>query len=202
LNKRIERLLVIITSEGGPPVVHSILSQLETDFPVPIVICQGYQTGTVKALCNVWNKTSQLTVKYAGDVNPLLPGSVCVLPHNCKAKIDTSSSVPCMVKSRMGSGENEGDPVAKLLESAGEAYGSELKLALAGGQKKGMDEFQDIVQVVSGSGGTVCSVMETGAIATGKLLRKGDDVSLVSSDEFVASLYAWIGRSRKTSQTS
>jgi len=200
LDKLTNRLLVIVASEGGPPVVHSILSQLDPEFPVPIVVYQGYQTGTVKALCNAWNKTSQLAVAYAGDVTPLLPRTVTVLPYECSAEVDITSAVPCLVKSQRRHYEESDDPVAKFLKSAGNAFGDGLRLALAGGQIPGIEAYTEGVEIVVGSGGTVCSVMETGAIATCRQERKGESVSLINSDEFVSSIYAWIGRTRRTPQ--
>lgn len=181
--------------------VHSILSQLDDDFPVPIVVYQGYETGTVKALCNAWNKTSRLMVTYAGDVTPLLPRTVTVLPYECSAEIDVTSAVPCAVKSHRSHHDDNDDPIAEFLSSAGDAFGEGLKLVLAGGQKRGIEGYADGIQVVANSGGTVCSVMETGAIATCRQEQHDTGVSLVSPDELVSSIYAWIGKPRRTLKT-
>ena len=56
------RVVAIGTSTGGPPVLHTILSGLPADFPVPVLIVQHIATGFLPGLAEWLNATTGFPV--------------------------------------------------------------------------------------------------------------------------------------------
>lgn len=73
-------IVAIAASTGGPQAIHTILSQLPADFPVPIVITQHIAEGFTQGMADWFNSGTVLTVVMAANGVHMLPGHVYVNP--------------------------------------------------------------------------------------------------------------------------
>lgn len=187
--------------EGGPPVVHAILSQLKRGFPIPIIILQAFKSGTIDPICNALNKTTQLTVKPVGGSVSLLPGIAYVIPHGFRAMIEQAvgSGLPLIKPVVDDAGED--DAFLELLLSACELCGCDLKLALVGGTTELTDSVVTGLRAVDGRGGDLHVVGEQGVVVqpdVEKRIREHINIRFLTADEFVAELYRWCGFTEKS----
>ncbi|MEW5797094.1 MAG: chemotaxis response regulator protein-glutamate methylesterase [Candidatus Zixiibacteriota bacterium] len=73
-------IVAIGSSTGGPPALHTVLSQLPGNLPAGIVIAQHMPPMFTKTLAERLNTLSQLQVKEAVDGDPVEPGHVLISP--------------------------------------------------------------------------------------------------------------------------
>jgi two-component system chemotaxis response regulator CheB len=73
--------LVLGASTGGPPVLHRILQQLPSPFPVPIFIVQHIESGYVQAFADWLTTSGHQTVVAERSVEPA-PGVVYLAPSD------------------------------------------------------------------------------------------------------------------------
>lgn len=73
-------VLLIGASTGGPPIIETILHDLQADFTLPVVIVQHMPVGFTRAFAERLNAHLPLQVREALDWDPLLPGCVYVAP--------------------------------------------------------------------------------------------------------------------------
>jgi two-component system chemotaxis response regulator CheB len=190
------RLMVIASSEGGPPFVHAILSQLAKNFPIPIVIYQVFKSGAIDPICNALNKTTALTVKAVDSDIVLLPGSAYVIPCGLCAAVEQShGKLALSIDARAAEGRGT-DPFVRFLISACKIYGDRLSLALVGGMGEFVEHMIPGLEAVSECGGEIIIVREPGSAPlpeSGK--SRGQDVAIgsLSADELVARLYSYCG---------
>lgn len=76
------QIVAVATSTGGPAALHSFLSGLPGDFPVPIVIVQHITPGYIEGLATWLNAASSLKVKVAVDGEPLTPHTAYLAPDD------------------------------------------------------------------------------------------------------------------------
>ncbi len=194
------RLLVLAVSEGGPPVIHAVLSQLTTSFPVSIAVYQIFQSGAIDPLCNALNRTTQLTVKPVDTVETLSPGVACVIPFGLGAVIEEASSQDePRIRLIAGAARNE-HPFVRFVTSACRFYGMHIKLALAGGSGAAAESILHAIEVVRGYGGDVAFVREPDDSVTPELkadAREGIRIEALSVDDLVSGLYSWCGLTEK-----
>jgi len=141
------RLLLIVTSEGGPPVVHSLLSQLPEDFPVPIVLYAGFATGALEPICNAWNKTTFLSVEAVSGTTPLVEGRVYVLSQNMSAqieRIDNGLKLAIDWKTPV----TDSPALVSLIRSAVRCLGDDLYVILSGGMKRNSESVIEAAKLV------------------------------------------------------
>lgn len=81
LHKSID-VVVIGSSTGGPPAIHSILSQLTPDFPAPILLVQHITPGFSEGLARWLEKGTGLPVSIPADGVQCLPGHVYLAPDD------------------------------------------------------------------------------------------------------------------------
>ncbi len=82
------RILVIGASTGGPQALHTILSQLSADFPVPIVCVQHISEGFAHGLVDWLNSQCKLNVKFADKGGRPSPGTVYFPPEGIHLEFD------------------------------------------------------------------------------------------------------------------
>lgn len=82
------RVVTIGASTGGPQALNSLLSQLPSNFPVPVIctqhICEGFLQGLVDWLA----LECQLKVKISQNGELPLPGTIYFAPERCHLEID------------------------------------------------------------------------------------------------------------------
>jgi len=194
------RLMVVASAEGGPPVVHAILSQLIQNFPIPIVIYQVFESGAIDPLCNALNKTTQLTVRRVDRDMALLPGSAYVIPCGLRAAVRRqhgrqSLSIDTSAVEDKGTG-----PFVQFLVSACKVYGDRLMLSLVGGLGEFVESILPGLEAVSENGGDISFVREPGLAVSTKADESAGHfthIDFLSADELVARLYTWCGLTNK-----
>lgn len=75
------KLVVIGTSTGGPPVLHTLLANLPKKFPVPIAIVQHIAVGFLGGLVEWLTKSTGVPVHVPAHGDLLLPGHVYLAPE-------------------------------------------------------------------------------------------------------------------------
>lgn len=73
-------LIAIGSSTGGPPALHTVISQLPPNLPVGIVVAQHMPPMFTKSLADRLNATSQLTVREAEDGETIEARQVLISP--------------------------------------------------------------------------------------------------------------------------
>lgn len=86
-------IIAICASTGGPPVIQSILSGLQADFPIPIVIVQHISNGFTTSMVKWLDETVPLSVKEAENHEYLEAGTVYFAPDNTHLKISSVKTV-------------------------------------------------------------------------------------------------------------
>ncbi len=74
----IPRVIAIGASAGGPIALHTILSALPADFPIPIAVVQHMAEGFIEGLVRWLDGSSPLRVRQAEEGQILQPGEVTV----------------------------------------------------------------------------------------------------------------------------
>ena len=83
-------IIVVGTSRGGLKASQVLLSGLDANFPVPIVIVQ-HRGKDESSLCDYLNRTSPLPVSEPEDKEVILPGHVYLAPRDYHLLIEGSS---------------------------------------------------------------------------------------------------------------
>lgn len=134
------QVVAIGASTGGPIVLQTILSRLQKDFPVPVLIVQHMAAGFTQGFVDWLNQTSGLPVRIASYGEDLLPGHAYVAPDGfqmgvkMRGRIALSQDAP----------ENGLRPsVSYLFRSLTEVYGGKAAgVLLTGMGRDGADELK------------------------------------------------------------
>ncbi len=123
------KIVALGASTGGPPVLHTILSQLPEDFPVPVLIVQHMAAGFVRGFIEWLAQSSRLPVYLAAHGEPLLPGHVYVAPDELQMKVERGR----IVLTREPPENGLRPSVSYLFRSVAEAYGGDAVAGLLSG---------------------------------------------------------------------
>lgn len=86
-------LVAIAASTGGPPVLHTILSGLTKEFPLPVLIVQHIAPGFTLGFVEWLAKSSGFPVRLARHGDQPLPGNAYVAPDDHHLGIDRSGRI-------------------------------------------------------------------------------------------------------------
>lgn len=86
-------VVAIAASTGGPQAIHSILTNLPAQFPVPIIITQHIADGFTQGMVDWLNAITPLTVSVAGNGDILAAGHVYVNPAEHSMRITEQGMV-------------------------------------------------------------------------------------------------------------
>jgi len=113
-------VVAIVSSTGGPQVIHKLLTELPEDFPAPIAIVQHINASFAESLAGWLASSSKLKVKLARDGDSLLPGEVLIAPPAKHLIIPARGRVALV-----GGDARDGHlpSGSSLLESAAKIYG-------------------------------------------------------------------------------
>lgn len=112
-------IIVIGASTGGPPVLQTILSNLNKNFTVPIVIVQHIANGFLEGMVEWLSKTTHLTLTIPKTGEPLKNGHVYFSPEDHHINI-TPSRVFQIYK--IDANENFKRPISHLFSSVAKIY--------------------------------------------------------------------------------
>jgi two-component system chemotaxis response regulator CheB len=136
------RVVAIGASTGGPPVLHTILSGLTKDFPLPILIVQHMAVGFVHGFVEWLAHTSSLPIHVATHGELLLPGNVYMAPDAFQMKVARDGRIALT----RDAPENGLRPsVSCLFRSVAEVYASAAVAGLLSGM--GRDGAKELGQL-------------------------------------------------------
>ncbi len=129
------RIIVIGSSAGGMKANEIILSQLQPDFPLPIVIAQHISADSENYLVTFLDRQSPLTVLEASEKELLLPGHVYIAPPNYHVLIESNMTISLSTEQKVNFARPSIDV---LFESAALSFGSQvIGLLLTGANHDG-----------------------------------------------------------------
>ncbi len=135
--------LVIGTSAGGLNALSILLSGLEPDFPVPVVIVQHMSRDSDNQTVTLLNRQTPLQVKEADEKEALVPGTVYLAAPNYHLMIDRNRTFSLSVDPKV----NYSRPsIDVLFETAAEAYQEGLIAAVLTGANS--DGTQGALKIV------------------------------------------------------
>lgn len=178
-------LVAIVSSTGGPQVVHKLLSELPAEFPAPVVLVQHINAAFGDSLVSWLAASTKLAVRAAKDGDLLVPGTVLVAP--CDGHL--------VVRNRGKVGIETGPPRdghlpsgTMLLETAAAAYGRRLVGCILTGM--GSDGVEGMVAVRAVSGRTVAQSQESSIVfgMPGAAIARGVIDYIVHGDELARTL--------------
>ncbi|HEY5675081.1 MAG TPA: chemotaxis-specific protein-glutamate methyltransferase CheB [Malonomonas sp.] len=73
-------VVLIGSSTGGPPALHSFFSSMKEKLPVPIAVAQHMPSGFTKSFALRLNEHSPMDIKEAEDGDQMFPGRVLICP--------------------------------------------------------------------------------------------------------------------------
>jgi two-component system chemotaxis response regulator CheB len=112
-------LIAIGASTGGPPVLQTILSNLNKDFTIPIVIVQHIANGFLEGMVEWLSQTTHLTLKTPKTGEPVQNSHVYFAPEDHYIEI-TSARVFRIYK--IDAYENFKRPISHLFSSVAKTY--------------------------------------------------------------------------------
>jgi len=180
-------VVAVGASAGGPAALHQILSKLDRNFSLPIVITQHITPGFVDGMVRWLDDASALKVKVAEHGEPLRQGVVYVAAdeHHLTIAADRTialSDEPLVAGHR---------PSATMLfKSVAKAYGAGvLAIILTGMGKDGVDGLA----AIRNAGGTVIAQDEKSSAVFGMpkaAIDAGCTDEIISLDGIIARIWA------------
>ncbi len=89
---RVEEIVAIGTSTGGPKTLEVVIRHLPSHYPYPILVVQHMPSGFTKAMADRLNAISSLTVSEAIHGEVLEPGHVYIAPGNHHMQVKRSQA--------------------------------------------------------------------------------------------------------------
>jgi two-component system chemotaxis response regulator CheB len=113
-------VVAIGASTGGPAVLQTILSELSSEFPVPVLIVQHIAKGFIQGMLEWLSETSGLRLHLAREKEKMLPGRAYFAPDDFYMGVDKKGHI--QLEKKEGEGPT-GPSVSYLFRSVAEAYG-------------------------------------------------------------------------------
>jgi len=114
------RIVAVGTSTGGPPALRTVLGELPSTFPVPLVVVQHISKGFTDGLARWLNDTVSIRVKLAEEGEPLLGGSAYIAPDGVHLQV-TGHGKATLLKA--GPMDGHRPSVTALFNSVAKEYG-------------------------------------------------------------------------------
>lgn len=170
-------IVAIGASTGGPPVLQTVLSGLDSSFPAPILIVQHIAKGFIGGLTDWLSQTTGLKTSVARHGERAIAGRVYFAPDDRHMGIDGSSRIILSTAEP----ENGVRPsVSYLFRSAREAFGKATAGVLLTGM--GKDGADGLLAMHTAGGVTIAQDMETSVVFG----MPGEAVRLGAADHVLA----------------
>ncbi|MDA0588118.1 MAG: chemotaxis-specific protein-glutamate methyltransferase CheB [Planctomycetota bacterium] len=139
------KVIAIAASTGGPQTVHSILSAIPAEFPLPILYVQHITDGFSEGLARWLTATTAFDVRVAVDGETLAPGTVYLGPEGRHLEVSSSSRIVLTDHAPQGGFR----PSASVLfESVARSFGRHaLAVILTGMGRDGVDGLKAVRQL-------------------------------------------------------
>jgi two-component system chemotaxis response regulator CheB len=112
-------IIAIGASTGGPPILQTILSSLNQNFTIPIVIVQHIANGFLEGMVDWLSKTTHLTLKIPKTGEPVEAGHVYFAPEDHHIDITPSRTFQIY---KINAQENFKRPISHLFSSIAKIY--------------------------------------------------------------------------------
>ncbi len=119
MNKPSTAMVAIGASTGGPPIVQTILSNLNPNFTIPIVIVQHIANGFLEGMVEWLSKTTHLTLKIPKTGEPVEAGHVYFAPEDHHIDITPARTFQIY---KISAQENYKRPISHLFSSIAKIY--------------------------------------------------------------------------------
>ena len=154
-------VVAIAASTGGPAALHRILSELPTDYPLPILVVQHIALGFASGMAEWLSSVTPLKVKVAEDGEPLKASTVYIAPDDRHLGVTVDGQVQVSNTAPVGGFRPSG---TALFRSVARAYGAgSVALILTGMGQDGLDGVRELRQ----AGGRVIAQDEATSIVFG-----------------------------------
>lgn len=163
-------IVAIGASTGGPPVLQTVLSGLDSSFPAPVLIVQHIAKGFIGGLADWISQTTGMKASIARHGERAIAGRVYFAPDDRHMGIDGSSRIILSAAEP----ENGVRPsVSYLFRSAKEAFGKATAGVLLTGM--GKDGADELLAMHTAGGVTIAQDMETSVVfgMPGEAVRLG-----------------------------
>ncbi|MEK6759540.1 MAG: chemotaxis-specific protein-glutamate methyltransferase CheB [Deltaproteobacteria bacterium] len=171
-------VVAIGASTGGPPVLQTILSGLDSSFPAPVLIVQHIAKGFIRGLVDWLNQTTEMRVSVARHNERAAAGSrVYLAPDDMHLGIDGSSR---LILSNAEPENGVRPSVSYLFRSAIEAFGKATAGVLLTGM--GKDGADELLAMHNAGGVTIAQDRETSVVFG----MPGEAVRLGAADHVLA----------------
>lgn len=184
------RIVALGASTGGPPVLHTILSQLPADFPVPILIVQHMAAGFVHGFIEWLAHSSRLPIHLATQGERILAGHVYVAADELQMKVGRDGRIALTREPP----ENGLRPsVSYLFRSVAEVYGDSAVAGLLTGM--GRDGAHEL-KLLRDTGAVTFAQDKTSSVVhgmPGEAIRL-DAATLVLSPDKMAAVLAKLAK--------
>jgi two-component system chemotaxis response regulator CheB len=178
-------VICVASSTGGPQVVQKLLSELPSDFPVPLAIVQHINAAFSDSLVGWLAGSSRLKVKVAKDNELLAPGTVLLAPPDAHLLIAGRGKVSV----QQGPARDGHLPSAtSLLESAAKSYARRAVGVILTGM--GNDGVDGLAAIRAAGGKTIAQNQESSVVfgMPGAAISRGIVDHVVSGDDLAATL--------------
>ncbi|MDD1729171.1 MAG: response regulator, partial [Methanospirillum sp.] len=184
------RLIVIGASTGGPPVIQTILRNLNSQFSIPLVLVQHMSPGFILGFAEWLSESTGFRVTVPHNDELLLPGSLYVVPDEVQAGVTSDlrivlSDAPCE--------HNLRPSVSYLFRSVAETLGKNAVGILLTGM--GTDGSHELLQMRKKGSVTIIQDKTSSVVygMPGEALRIGA-ASMILSPEEIAQELKFIAR--------
>lgn len=138
-------ILAIGASTGGPQVLHTIIKNLPSNFPVPIICIQHISDGFLKGFVDWLSTDSQLPIKIVSHNEKPRPGTIYFPQENTHLEIDKKGNMVTVKKHDAVDGHKPS--ITVTFKSISEYYGKQaVGVLLTGMGKDGAEGLLNIKQ--------------------------------------------------------
>lgn len=121
---KVEQLVAIGTSTGGPRALQTVLSALPADFPAPVVIVQHMPPSFTKSLAERLDSLCAIRVSEAAEGMMLAPATAYIAPGGWHMHVQAAKGGSCRIRLNRGEPRNGHRPsVDELFESVANLAG-------------------------------------------------------------------------------
>jgi chemotaxis response regulator CheB len=190
------KLLFVLAAEGGPPVVHSVLSQLPAKLNVPTVISAPFPASEVDPIRIAWDRTSSLSVELPVHSTQLRPGYAYVISRDRHSSLIADNDKLLLSIGCESEHSCTGGCLSQLTDSVAVSLGSRVTVMLTGEITRLMSEAADGIRSLIEHGSRIYYVTEQASHAGQELcgrIQTPPDFQRLHVDEFAAEVVEWAG---------
>jgi two-component system chemotaxis response regulator CheB len=184
----VHQLVAVGTSTGGPVALKTVLSELPTDFPLPIVVVQHMPPVFTRAFAERLNAVCRLQVKEAEEGDALLAGRVLIAPGDYHLVVLRSAPRPRVSLHQRELVSGHRPSVDVLMHSVAREYGAAAIGVIMTGM--GKDGAQGLRQLHR-SGGLVLAQDRESSVIYGmnrEVILNGDADQVLPVEDIARSL--------------